>query len=323
MGTPAEIPGVGYWEERVTDSNWSKHTWTIYENASLGTREEIDAFLTDMARSMGGEDEPRFQREYRGKRVPPKNADRPYIYDPTKQDWAAEVLESVDTKTTRFTRWALPLKGDWRFIFGIDLGHKDASAIAVWGVTDASPATVWLVEEFIAVKMLPDALWAKVNERRAVYHPLEMAVDEGGLGKMIAEQWRAPPYSLPVVPADKDAPEVQADFLSAAMSRGAVKISKHSRMAADMAVAQWDGKLLEKGKRRVALQPHSDIIPAGRYGFKKAHAIAMATHAPPVPKTVEQREVEELARERREGARRARYGAELWDSRAALGRWKR
>jgi len=329
MGTPAEIPGVGYWEERVVDPKWSKHTWTAHDNVTLGTREEIDAFLDDMAESMkdeGGREAPRFQREFLGKRVPPRNLDRPFIYDVAKQDFTAKVLEHVEGKALRFTRWELPIGGEWRFVFGIDLGSTDASAIVVWGCTDAEPGTIWLVEEFVSVKMLPDALWAKVNERRAIYHPLEMAVDEGGLGKMISEGWRAPPYSLPVVPADKTAPEVQADFLSAAMARGAVRISKHSRMASDMAVARWDPDWLAKGKRRVARDPHSDVIPAGRYGFKKAHAVATSLRpVAPKPTILEQVAADEL-RERREAAERAERMRRGWGAgrgREMLERWRR
>jgi hypothetical protein len=314
MGTPGEIPGVGYWEECVADRGlWSYHTWDTYDNIWLGTKEEIDAFLAEMAHSMrdeGGAESPRFLREFRGKRVPPRNIDRPYIYEVTKQDFNAEIVERIDTKALRFARWALPFDPkvyNWQFVFGIDLGHVDASAICVWGVCDAAPGIVWLVEEFISVKMLPDTLWAKINERRAIYNPVQMAVDEGALGKMIAEQWRAPPYNLPVVGADKLAPEVQADFLSGAMSRGAVKISKFSSMAGDMAVARWDGDKLKLGKRVEAKTPHSDIIPAGRYGFKKAHslAISLQPRAAPPP-TADEAEAAEVQRERDEGARRAR-----------------
>lgn len=326
MGTPGEIPGVGYWEERVASTLWSKHSWDTYDNTHLGTKEEIDEILADIAESMGGVDEPKFQREMRGKRVPPKNIDRPYIYDVTKQDFVTSVIESEETKTLRYTRWALPLGGAWKFVFGVDLGRVAASAIVVWGMTDAAPGVVWLVEEYVSVKLLPDTLWAKISERRAVYHPLEMAVDEGGLGGMIAEQWRSPPYSLPVVAADKLAPEVQADFLSAAMSRSAVKIVKSSRMAQDMAVARWDSKKLLLNKRVEALSPHSDVIPAGRYGFKKAHQIAVSMRAPETPKTVQQKEDAALVQERREGAERAQRlmrGLPPSGAREALQKWRR
>lgn len=327
MGTPSEVPGVGYWETCVNSSLWSKHSWTIYDNTHLGTRDEIDKFLAEMAESMGGADEPRYQREFLGRRVPPKNMDRPYIYDVTRQDFRSDIIEQSEDKQRRFTRWALPAGGEWRYVFGIDLGHTDASALIVWGCTDAVPGVVWLVEEFVSTKMLPDALWAKVTERRAVYRPLEMAVDEGGLGKMIAEQWRAPPYSLPVVPADKFAIEVQADFLSGAMARGAVRIAKESTMAQDMAVARWDPKKLALGKRVEAHDPHSDVIPAGRYAFKKAHAIATSLRLPAVPLTVAQVEDENLRRERVEGATRALRMMQGESGgptgRAALGRWGR
>lgn len=327
MGTPAEIPGIGYWEEAVAANgdgtrSWKLFQWKLDHNPNLGTAAEIDDFLAEMAESMGGADDPAFQREYRGKRVPPTNIDRPYIYDVTKQDFDARVIEEINTKKVKHTRWALPLAGDWKFVFGIDLGSRACSAIIVWGMTDLAPGTVWLVEEFLAPRMLPDTLWAKIVERRAIYNPLEMAVDEGALGVMICDGWRAPPYSLPVVAADKMAKEVQADFLSAAMSRGAVKIPKKSRMAEDMVVCRWDPDLLAKGKRRIALNPHSDVIPAGRYGFKKAHAIATSLRLPERLKTVEDKVRDELKAEREDAARKGSrsYGAQ---AQAALARWKR
>ena len=217
----------------------------------------------------------------------------------------------------------------------------------MWGTSDARPGKIVLVEEFLAPRMLPDTLWAKIVERRAFYGAgpldaerfgvvgaqsagvLEMAVDEGALGSMIAEQWRQPPYALPVTAAEKTAIEVQADFLSAAMNRGDVLISKFSVMAADMAVARWDEKKLREQHKRVeAKTPHSDIIPAGRYGFKKIHAIATSLRAPTAAPTVEQKESTELERERREGAEKARR---LMEGRPVIGasrreavdRWRR
>lgn len=309
MGTPAEIPGIGYWEERVADKRWSPHSWSLRDNPHLGTPAEVEAFLAEMADTMGGTDSARFRREFLGERPPPdKDSDRPYRYDPTVNHYDSAVLARVtDRKARRYwTRWALPLGGRWIFIFGIDLGSKDASAIAVLGATDAAPGKVWLVEEFISPKLTPDIMMNEIQARRPTYSPLVMAVDEGGLGKMIAEGWRAPPYHLPVTPADKMAFEVSADFVSGALSRGDLMIPKTSRAAEDMAVLRWDPNKWEQGKRKIALQPHSDIEPAIRYAFKDAYAHATALRPPKVkPATPQDVEDLALARERRAGRQRA------------------
>jgi hypothetical protein len=323
MGTPAETPGVGYWEQRVADPHWSKHAWTLKQNTHLGSPADIEAFLDEMARDAGngnveiGRQSAGFRREYLGERPPANDNDRPFAYDPAVNDfgaWTGATKRVAETSTTRdgrrlvtFTRWELPIGGTWRFTFGIDLGSRAASAVIVLGTSDLAPGKVWLVEEFLSTRMLPDKLRDKIEERRRLYQPNLMAVDEGALGDMIADQWRAPPYSLPVVAADKLAAEVTADFMSAAMSRGDFFLPAESIVAQDMAVLRWDMDYLEKrGKRKVANQPHSDAVPACRYAFKDAHALAQATRPPkPIATTVEAKLDVELDRERREGAKRA------------------
>ena len=345
MGTPGEVPGVGFWEEKVAaavlfgaedwqdkvnEGAWSKHKWTLYQNPHLGTPEEVEAFLDKMATAMGGRRSSRFQREFLGLRPPPDAIDRPYQYDPAKNDpetlgytfpVAADSYSKHDgTRWEVFNRWELPLGGNWKFSFGIDIGSRAASAISVLGTTDALPAVVWQIEEWLGTRPGIDGLRTKLEERRAVYAPVGMWVDEGALGGMIADQWRAPPYSLPVSGAEKLAEHVSCDFVSGAMARGGFLLSRGSRLAQDMAVLRWDEKRMVNGKRAVAKVPHSDIEPAMRYAFKMATALAQATKAPPPPLTVDERELADLAKERREGARKARG---LMGGRPDLDVWKR
>lgn len=352
MGTPAEVPGVGYWEMKVAEAGvfgapdwadkvnagaWSKHKWDLHQNPHLGTPEEVERYLDKMAATMGGRLSSRFQREFCGHRPPPDALDRPYQYDPQKCDPAAcgyEMPLAADSYTKHeadrwevFNRWELPLGGNWTFIEGVDIGSRAASAIGTLGVTDAAPKKVWLVEEWLGTRPGIAKLGDKLVERRAVYQPKVTAVDEGALGDMIADQWRGPPYFLPVTAAEKLHEHVHCDFVSAAMARGEFMVPKESRLAQDMAVLRWDQKKMENGKRIVAKQPHSDIEPACRYGFKDAHALAMATRAPvKVDTSPEAQERRALAQERREPERRRQreaHGFGPRTGRQVLDRWKR
>jgi hypothetical protein len=351
MGTPGEVPGVGYWEEQVEKAAlfgepewadkvnagaWSKHKWSLYQNPHLGTPEEVELFLDRMAGTMGGRHASRFQREYLGQRPPPDSIDRPYQYDPAKCDptscgftmplAADSYVKREANRWEIYNRWELPLGGNWTFVLGIDLGSRAASAMSVLGSTDAAPGKVWLVEEWLATRRLPSGIRDRIIDRRGAYNPKVMAVDEGALGDMIAEEWRQPPYSLPVTAAEKLDERVHCDFVSAAMQRGEFMVPKESRLAQDMAVLRWDTKKLENGKRKVALEPHSDIEPASRYAFKDAHALAMAARAPKVKPTVDQVEAKQLADERRaveRNRKRERHGLVVMGGRKALDAWKR
>src|SRR5919109_224241 len=322
MGTPAEVAGIGYWEEKVCDKAWSLHRWTLRANFHLGTPEDIQAFLDEKATEYGGGNleagrcSPSYLREYCGERPAANDNDRPFTYDYKINDFEAypgavkrieeHWIRREGRRVVSFTRWALPLGGKWRFTFGIDLGSRAASAIIVLGTTDVAPGKIWLIEEFLSTRMLPDKLRDKIDERRRYYSPNLMAVDEGALGDMIADQWRAPPYCLSVVAAEKTAPEVTADFLSASMARGDFFLCKESRTAEDMAVLRWDEEyLLNRGKRRVAVEPHSDAVPACRYAFKDAYALATSIRAPkPVNNSIDAELAAELKQEQREAAKR-------------------
>src|SRR5258706_2791093 len=84
---------------------------------------------------------------------------------------------------------------------GIDLGFKDADAIAILGHGANSPTT-YLIDENIKAKQGLTELFTAVEHLRARYNPYKIVIDTGGLGLKIAEEMRRR-WKVPVHAAEK------------------------------------------------------------------------------------------------------------------------
>jgi len=97
----------------------------------------------------------------------------------------------------------LPKPSKWNYILGIDIGFKDADALAVLAWSEHTPAT-YLVEELVTPRQGLTELVTQVKEMSAKYDISKMVIDEGGLGKKLAEEMRRQ-HGIPVEAAEKSA----------------------------------------------------------------------------------------------------------------------
>ncbi len=254
-GTPGPVP-QGYWFDVTSEGKYGfeHHEWTLFDNPYMP---DPHGFVRDLClRRNWGPMHPTLQREWYNK----------WVLD-AQSLW----IRYVESKS-HYETVILPGAPGFTFLMGVDLGFKDADAIAILAWHHESPAT-YLVEEFIMPKQGITELSNQIAKFQKKYDVSKIVIDEGGLGKKIAEEMRRQ-KQLPLYAADKALKQQNAAFLNDALAGGNFKAKRDSRFALDSYQIQIDWDKSKHDKIVVKPKPHSDIIDACLYAFKESPAFA-------------------------------------------------
>lgn len=251
-GTPGPVPH-GYFFDITQQRKfgYSFHGWTLLENPYMP---EPDKFLADLKIKREWDDQhPTLLREWLNR----------WVLD-TESLWIRykENINHYD----QLPQHATP----WHYILGIDIGFKDADALAVLAWHENEPVT-YLVEEIVTAKQGITELVQQVETLGKKYPFDKMVIDEGGLGKKIAEEMRRQ-KGIPVQQADKALKQQNVEFLNDSLRLGRFKAKKNSRFAEDSYLVQIDWDKSKPDKIVIKKNPHSDIIDAVLYAFKESPA---------------------------------------------------
>lgn len=249
-GTPGPIPkGLFYdvTEQRIGE--YSVHKWSLYDNPYLP---DPHGFVNSLKRRKGwDETNPTYLREYCGQ----------WIID------TQSLLVRYNRAANHFD--ALP-HARWNYILGVDIGFRDADALAVVAWADSTP-NIYLVEEIVTSQQDITTLTNQIAQLQAKYNISKIVMDEGGLGKKVAEEIRRRKH-IPIHPADKARKFENIAFLNDWLRLGRFKASEHSRFAKDSYLVQIDNDRSTPDKLVVKKGYHSDIIDAVLYAFRESPA---------------------------------------------------
>jgi len=268
IGTPPPIP-TGYFCDSFQNasSSWSKHSWTFFNNPFLVKKSKIshqEMLERELKRRGVSASDPSIQREWFGKLT--LDSDSLLIhYDPKTNDYHQTEIKDPGVK--------------FNYIMGIDLGFDDADAIAVLAWQDNSPIT-YLVEEKVVAGQGLTELVEQVQAMQKKYDISKMVIDQGGLGKKLAEEMRRR-HHIPVQAADKTRKMENVRFMNDALRTGRLKALKDSKFAQDSYLVEIDRDKSTPDKVKVSDKYHSDIIDAVLYAFKESPAF---TYQAPKPK---------------------------------------
>lgn len=249
-GTPGPIPS-GYFYEVTAQKKYgySTHYWTLLDNPYLP---DASKFLEEIKRKREwDENNPTLRREW-------------------LNQWVLD-LESLLIKyhKERNDYSVLPPAG-YTYILGIDIGLKDADALAVLAWSEASP-NIYLVEEVITADQDISSLVAGIRQLAQKYDISKMVMDAGGLGAKIAEELRRR-HHLPIEAADKTRKMENAALLNEYLRTGRFKAKSGSRFVQDSYRVQIDWERSTPDRIVVRDNYHSDIIDAVLYAFKLSPA---------------------------------------------------
>lgn len=277
IGTPGPIP-AGYFaevagvsqtkttthnsegedaSENAISAEWSKHAWTYFDNPFI------------LAKSPGLSHQGRLDRELRRRGVT--------VGDPSIQrEWFGRWVLDSDSLWIKYNsaindyRKLDIHKHKYNYLMGIDLGFNDADAIAVIAWAETDPCT-YLVEELVADKQGMTELVDQIKTLQQKYNVSKMVIDEGGLGKKLAEEMRRR-HSLPLLPADKVRKQENVAFLNDALRSGRFKAKADSEFAKDSYLVEVDRSKSTPDKIKLSDKYHSDIIDAVLYAFRESPA---------------------------------------------------
>lgn len=254
IGTPGPVPGGYFHDCAVASGEWSHHSWTYFDNPWIprkSGKSHQEGLDRELKRRGVSTDDPSIQREWFGRWVLDLNS----------------LLINYDSNKNHYE--TLP-NAKWNYIMGIDLGFNDADALAVLAWSEADPCT-YLVEELVANKQGMTELVAQIESLRNKYDISKLVIDEGGLGKKIAEEIRRR-HSIPVQPADKARKMENVSFLNDALRTSRLKAKKTSRFAQDSYLLEIDRDRSTPDRIKVKDSFHSDVIDAVLYAFKESPA---------------------------------------------------
>lgn len=252
VGTPGPVP-QGYFFD-VTNNHrygYSLHKWTINENPHIDNPEE---FIQTLIHNNEWEPtHPTLLREWRNKWV--LDVEALWIRYSEKVNHYAELPSNVKK---------------WNYILGIDIGFKDADALAVLAWSEEDKNT-YLVEEVITEKQDITSLVEQIEDISKRYDFSKMVIDQGGLGLKIAEEMRAR-KGISVEAADKKLKAENVGFLNDDLRTGKFKAKSASRFAQDSYLIQIDWAKSTPDKIVIKKEPHSDIIDSVLYAFRESYA---------------------------------------------------
>ncbi len=262
-GTPGPVPQGFFFE--VTKNRkygFSHHEWTLFENPYMPNPQ---GFVADLiAKKEWLPDNPTLRREWRNE----------WVLD-TKSLWI-QYSASINHYQE------LPKEHKWNYILGVDIGFNDADAVAVLAWSETSPNT-YLVEESIKPKQGITALFNQIEKLQIKYNAYKIIMDEGALGKKIAEDL-IPRFKVPLVAADKSKKQTNVELLNDSMRIGKFMAKSNSRFAQDSYLVQVDWDKSTPNRIVIKKKPHSDIIDAVLYAFKESPAHYHEPEGPKAPK---------------------------------------
>ncbi len=251
-GTPGPIPrGLFFEITEHGEADYSVHKWSLYDNPYLPDARGFVEKLKN--KHKWTDDNTTLLREWLGK----------WVLD------LDSLLIRYNHDLNHFER--LDPKG-WETIMGIDMGFNDADAIAVLAWSEHDPCT-YLVDELITQKQGLTELVEQIQRLSKKYNVSKMVIDEGGLGKKLAEEMRRR-HGIPVHPADKLGKFENVTLLNDALRLGKFKAPKTSRFAEDSYQVQIDWEKTTPDRIVVKKGFHSDIIDAVLYAFRESPAFA-------------------------------------------------
>lgn len=224
MGTPSWDFSSYFYRANHNPEEWASFHWTLFENPHI---KDAKAWVEDLKRRRGwSDDNPVLLREYFGQWI--KTSDEMvYLYNPM-----------INTYTLEPSHFA-------QKILGIDLGFEDKTAMAIVAHEQDSPKAYVIHTEKHHQPLISDVA-KRAKELIDAHGIVNIVIDEGGLGKAIAEEFRSR-YGINCKPAQKRDKRLYIELFNAELKAARVLVKEDNPVVTEWNQLTWDdGKQVEK-----------------------------------------------------------------------------
>lgn len=278
--SPGPLPsGIFYHADVGRDKHqWSHHIWDLRDNPYFQTESvQIDPRTGKLFKNFAEEelynicqlqfnsnlDHPTFRREYYGQWVFDNQS---LVYPFAREKHCVEKAAKMP---------------EGQYAIGIDLGSVAASA---WTVVYYSSYSrhVYFIHAEKYENMLVDEIAEKTKQLMDRFKPIFILADEGGLGKVAAQEMRRR-YDLPILTAKKTEKTVHQSAMASDMVSGYI----HATPSAQCLVDEWGliSKDMETGEELKGQQNHAS--DAALYVYRRIYNVILQSEL--TPETEEER----------------------------------
>ena len=244
IGTPSWDFSSYFKKANEDKENWQSFHWTMLENPFLPKAAE---WLAALKKRRGwSDDNPVLLREYFGQWSKSDN-DMVYQFNP---------LINVIVGETPVCEF---------HYLGVDLGFEDEAAFGVIG-HNRNSRDVYILKTEKFKQWLPHQVAAHIQKLDKQYDFFRMVCDEGGLGKMVAEEFRQR-YAIPIVAATKTEKRNYIEFFNSGLKEGHIKVAE-----GDPVITEWNQLIWDEKKKIEAPGSPNHCSDATLYAWRESLA---------------------------------------------------
>jgi len=287
VGTPGPIPHGFFFDATSSKKpEWNIRHWSVLNNTHFADGKAAEWLANHKAKKAWSDIHPVYQREYLGQ----------WTLNSDALVYRFEASRNVGQPTHSLTHHVL----------GVDLGFKDATAFVVLGYNPEVSAKAYVVHTEAHSGWDITKIKTKIKELQAKYSPHHTIMDEGGLGKLIAEELRNRDH-ISCSPAEKTDKAGWIELLNGALLQGELVVTDPSSpLIGEWINLQWDQD--NPGKEHDSYDNH--CADACLYAFRKAYSYA---YRPPAPKPLTEEDRVLAAFARMDALAIQRDQQEWWD----------
>ena len=259
IGTPTpQLAGYFYRATTGDLPEFERFKWDIRDNPHVAQGKVVEWLEAHRKKKGWSIDNPKFRREYCG-------------------EW----VQSLDMQVYKFTRdknvGPLPDFPLTHKVLGVDLGFSDDTAFLTLGYNPLHSKKVWVLYSKSQPEMQLADTARGIQALQERYEPHATVVDEGGLGKSIAEDWRTR-LSIPCEPAQKSDKRGFIETLNSELHEGNLIVPpEHRQLIDELLNLTWDDDT--RTHENPALPNH--LCDAMLYAWRKTYSY---THKEEQPK---------------------------------------
>lgn len=243
MGTPSWDFSSYFYKANHNANEWASFHWTLFDNPHIKNARQ---WVEDLkARRGWSDDNPILLREYFGRWI--KSDDElVYFFNPQRN--------ITDNMPRHYASKVL----------GIDLGFEDKTTFSIVAHEQDNPtAYVIHTEKHYQPSISDMALKAQVLIRE--YGIPTVVIDEGGLGKAIAEEFRSR-YGINCKPAQKRDKRLYIELFNSEMREGRILVKEDNPV-----IEEWNSLTWEPGKNVEMPGQPNDCADATLYAWRESY----------------------------------------------------